>query len=108
MANINDTFMRSKMNELRTQSKSDFQKSVQKANDSIDPTDINKHMQDAQQNFIWNQYIKQKQQENLHDCTLCNSKCKSKLRCSICKISYYCSIKCQRSNWKIHKLTCNK
>lgn len=27
--------------------------------------------------------------------------------CSSCKISYYCSIECQRKDWKIHKGCCN-
>lgn len=27
-------------------------------------------------------------------------------RCSKCKIAYYCSVECQRSEWKTHKLIC--
>ena len=30
------------------------------------------------------------------------------LHCSICSVAYYCSIKCQKLNWRSHKLTCCK
>lgn len=30
-------------------------------------------------------------------------KCK---RCSVCKITYYCSVACQRADWPRHKATC--
>ena len=42
------------------------------------------------------------------------SKCKKKLsetnkkRCSNCKLTYYCSVKCQRNNWASHKKSCKK
>lgn len=39
-------------------------------------------------------------------CWNCNSK-KPKFRCSKCKVSGYCSIECQKTNWKIHKTACN-
>ena len=29
-------------------------------------------------------------------------------RCTRCKLSYYCSRKCQRAMWKSHKLECFK
>ena len=46
--------------------------------------------------------------------TLECSKCRKKLsktdskRCSNCKLTYYCSVKCQRNNWKSHKTICKK
>ena len=42
------------------------------------------------------------------------SKCKKKLgetnrkKCSNCKLTYYCSVKCQRNNWASHKKKCKK
>ena len=29
-------------------------------------------------------------------------------RCPLCKVSYYCSKACQKSNWKYHKTICEK
>ena len=38
-------------------------------------------------------------------CALCNSEATA--TCSKCKSAYYCSRNCQKSDWKIHKKTCN-
>jgi hypothetical protein len=29
-------------------------------------------------------------------------------RCSRCKVAYYCNTDCQKADWDVHKLTCNK
>jgi hypothetical protein len=29
-------------------------------------------------------------------------------RCTLCKVSYYCSKECQKSNWKFHKTVCEQ
>lgn len=39
-------------------------------------------------------------------CHYCNAVGATK-RCAGCKQVYYCSVKCQKSNWKQHKLQCN-
>lgn len=39
-------------------------------------------------------------------CNNC-SKENAKLRCSKCKLVYYCSNECQKQDWKKHKLICN-
>lgn len=32
----------------------------------------------------------------------------STLRCTLCRVAVYCSVKCQRACWKQHKTRCNK
>lgn len=52
--------------------------------------------------------------ENLEKAKCCNTCYRSEspekklLNCSICKKVFYCNVSCQRSNWEIHKRTCNK
>mmetsp|Transcript_36120 Transcript_36120/g.34177 ORF Transcript_36120/g.34177 Transcript_36120/m.34177 type:complete len:113 (+) Transcript_36120:45-383(+) len=38
---------------------------------------------------------------------LCQSGIKATNLCSRCLTNYYCSIECQRLDWKIHKKLCN-
>ena len=40
-------------------------------------------------------------------CVNCGEDAKMK-HCSRCKITPYCSVKCQRDHWHLHKLTCSK
>lgn len=48
-----------------------------------------------------------KKPSSVHFCFKCFSVSQVKLqKCSKCKISTYCSKKCQEMNWKIHKLVC--
>jgi hypothetical protein len=39
-------------------------------------------------------------------CAFCGKIEKSLKRCSRCKMSYYCSVECQKRDWSRHKLTC--
>jgi TPR repeat protein len=39
-------------------------------------------------------------------CSVCGEK--SALRCSNCLGAFYCSIPCQKKDWKTHKVTCKK
>ena len=39
-------------------------------------------------------------------CAVCQTP--SKLQCSACKITYYCSRDCQKKDWKTHKQLCKK
>lgn len=39
-------------------------------------------------------------------CSICPKKCE--LRCSGCKIVYYCSQACQKADWKVHKQFCKQ
>jgi len=41
-------------------------------------------------------------------CYYCRKKYKKVYVCSACKYVTYCSIKCQKKDWKKHKETCNK
>lgn len=41
-------------------------------------------------------------------CSNCGDTEKELLKCSICKLTRYCSIECQKANWKNHKLICKK
>ena len=40
-------------------------------------------------------------------CGSCNNP-NSKLKCSKCKLIYYCNRECQVKHWKEHKLICKK
>jgi len=39
-------------------------------------------------------------------CTTCKQPSSDLKRCARCKSSKYCSVKCQRSDWNTHKLSC--
>lgn len=54
-------------------------------------------------------YMKTKYKNRYFDekCNFCNKTCK-KLQCGRCKHVYYCDEKCQKSDWKEHKLDCNE
>ena len=44
-------------------------------------------------------------------CTLCNKALAPNAQhkeCSMCKASVYCSIDCQKQDWRTHKLVCEK
>ena len=42
---------------------------------------------------------------NQRSCQLCTNLTTKK--CSRCKKIFYCSVKCQKSDWKVHKLNCS-
>lgn len=42
--------------------------------------------------------------QNICGAAMCSAN--GTLRCSRCKTQYYCSAKCQKSDWKTHKQTC--
>ncbi len=42
------------------------------------------------------------------DCQREDCKTKTTLRCIRCRKVFYCSKKCQRKDWKLHKSMCNK
>lgn len=42
--------------------------------------------------------------QNICGAAMCSAN--GMLRCSRCKTQYYCSAKCQKSDWKTHKQTC--
>ncbi|CAD8117731.1 unnamed protein product [Paramecium sonneborni] len=41
-------------------------------------------------------------------CQICNKQDAELLRCSQCKSIYYCSIECQKKDWKDHKFICSE
>ena len=47
---------------------------------------------------------KTKPKESNHSCNVCNGTCTT--RCSMCRLVYYCSVDCQRKDWKVHKKVC--
>lgn len=42
----------------------------------------------------------------VHVCGAAMCSANGTLRCSRCKAQYYCSAKCQKLDWKTHKLSC--
>lgn len=43
-----------------------------------------------------------------HVCGAAMCSANASLRCSRCKAQHYCSAKCQKADWKTHKLSCTK
>jgi MYND finger len=43
-----------------------------------------------------------------HRCKKQNCKGAGTAYCSACQNEWYCSVECQRSDWKVHKITCGK
>mgnify|MGYP003691380387 CR=1 FL=1 len=41
-------------------------------------------------------------------CNTCQSVNEDLLRCSKCKMVFYCNQQCQKEDWKFHKLLCGK
>jgi hypothetical protein len=41
------------------------------------------------------------------ECSFCNTSTDNLLRCSKCKYISYCSINCQKNDWKKHKCICS-
>jgi len=39
-------------------------------------------------------------------CCSCFKKSKKMKRCSVCKMAFYCSVECQKRDWKLHKNNC--
>ncbi|CAH1786124.1 unnamed protein product [Owenia fusiformis] len=46
------------------------------------------------------------QSEREQRCDECLEMCDKLLRCTACKMLYYCGTKCQKKNWKLHKEEC--
>lgn len=44
----------------------------------------------------------------VHVCGAAMCSANASLRCSRCKNQHYCSAKCQKADWKTHKLACTK
>jgi len=44
----------------------------------------------------------------MNSCKVCSKTDENMQKCSACKSVHYCSIECQRSNWKSHKTECFK
>lgn len=44
----------------------------------------------------------------VHVCGAAMCSSNASLRCSRCKNQHYCSAKCQKADWKSHKLSCTK
>lgn len=44
----------------------------------------------------------------VHVCGAAMCSANASLRCSRCKNQHYCSAKCQKADWKTHKLSCTK
>jgi hypothetical protein len=42
-----------------------------------------------------------------HTCVQCNKQ-KAEKRCAACKVTYYCSPECQKTNWSQHKALCKQ
>lgn len=42
-----------------------------------------------------------------HTCITCGVSQREMMRCSRCKVTDYCSAKCQKAHWKQHKKTCS-
>ncbi|ORC86726.1 uncharacterized protein TM35_000261780 [Trypanosoma theileri] len=38
----------------------------------------------------------------------CPGKVKEMLKCSGCRVTFYCNVECQREDWKTHRLLCNE
>ena len=48
--------------------------------------------------------------EEMRTCEGCNIMIarSAALRCGVCRIAYYCSHKCHKTHWSLHKKTCRK
>lgn len=44
----------------------------------------------------------------MNPCKVCSKTDENMQKCSACESVHYCSIECQRSNWKYHKTECFK
>eukprot|EP01083_Nonionella_stella_P186645 683887_1 len=51
-------------------------------------------------------YADEGDQKNTKSCKVCNTPTTS--LCSACRSAYYCGPKCQRGDWKTHKVSCKK
>jgi len=61
-------------------------------------------------NFLSNVFSESsadEQEKQITNCAKCN-KANCTKKCSLCKLSYYCSVECQKKNWSSHKLVCKK
>ena len=59
-------------------------------------------------NIVNSDEFKEKFNENnLRQCSACNNQ-NPKLKCSNCKLVYYCNRECQLKDWKERKLVCKK
>jgi hypothetical protein len=74
-------------------------------------------MKNASNEYIKCQYIlsmvkfnKNANRNGILICNFCNKRSEHKKhkKCAKCYETYYCSIKCQKNNWKQHKLKCIK
>nr|QBK93491.1 MAG: MYND finger protein [Pithovirus LCPAC404] len=41
-------------------------------------------------------------------CGCCGESGEKMKKCSVCKLVYYCSVKCQKKNWNLHQKVCRK
>lgn len=67
--------------------------------ENISETKRNKMYRKFNNNF-------KKQFYRLKFCAHCSERGKKFKYCSKCKICYYCSLECQKKDWKIHKKIC--
>jgi 3-phosphoinositide dependent protein kinase-1 len=45
--------------------------------------------------------------KNLKKCDSCQKELTEALKCGACGTAYYCSLDCQKANWKVHKTVCS-
>eukprot|EP01084_Bolivina_argentea_P195170 334888_1 len=61
---------------------------------------------DVSENKGIESYADEGDRKNTKSCKVCNTPTTS--LCSACRSAYYCGPKCQRGDWKTHKVSCKK